>query len=438
MTKTFICVTTMVVAAFTVTTAAGVQAAGYQIGQDSVSGAGVAYAGGTAAAGDASTVFANPAGMTRLDGRQVVIGGHLLRPGAKFTNEGSIDSGAAAITGGDGGQGGVGAFIPNFYGVWSLPNDLKFGLGINAPYGLAVDWNEDWVGRYNELGAAIATVNVNPALAYRINDRISIGGGLNLMYGRARLTQAIDFGTIQGVAAQSRDGSSDFSGDDVAFGVNVGALFALNANTRIGVQFRSGMEFHFDGEVDFSVPAAARAALDGDGNPNAFTDGNMRGDLPIPETASISVFHDVPNSQWALMADLTWTRWEVFDRLVLTPEEPTSPTSVIDTLWDNKFRASAGATYEWSPDLQLRGGLAFDDSPIKTVFRGAGVPDSDRIIAAIGAGYALRDNLDIDFSYQHFFFKQGRIINRVATASRLIGTFDLNADWLALSVTWRF
>lgn len=438
MTNNFIRVTAIVVAVFTVTTAAGVHAAGYQIGQDSVSGAGVAHAGGAAAAGDASTVFSNPAGMTRLDGRQIVIGGHLLRPSAKFTNEGSIDGAGAAITGGNGGQGGVGAFIPNLYGVWSLPNDLKFGLGINAPYGLAVDWNEDWVGRYNELGASVATVNVNPALAYRVNDRISVGGGLNAMYGRARLTQAIDFGRALGGAAQSLDGSSAFSGDDWAFGINVGALFALNANTRIGVQYRSGMEFHYDGEVDFSVPAAARTGLNNAAQPNAFTDGNMRADLPIPDTASISVYHDVPNSKWAMMADLTWTRWEVFDRLVLTPEEPTTSTSVIDTLWDNKFRASAGATYEWSPDLQLRGGLAFDDSPIKTVFRGAGVPDSDRIVAAVGAGYALRDNLDIDFSYQHYFFKEGRIINRVATASRLIGTFDLSADWLALSVTLRF
>jgi long-chain fatty acid transport protein len=116
-----------------------VQAAGYQIGQDSVSGAGVAHAGGAAAATDASTVFANPAGMTQLDGRQVVVGGHLLRPSAKFTNDGSIDANGAAITGGDGGQGGVGAFIPNLYGVWTLPNDLKFGVGVNAPYGLAVD-----------------------------------------------------------------------------------------------------------------------------------------------------------------------------------------------------------------------------------------------------------------------------------------------------------
>ncbi len=82
--------------------------------------------------------------------------------------------------------------------------------------------------------------------------------------------------------------------------------------------------------------------------------------------------------------------------------------------------------------------MAFDDSPIKTVFRGAGVPDSDRIIVAIGGGYALRENLDIDFSYQHFFFKEGRVINRVATASRLIGAFDVSADWFALGVTLRF
>jgi long-chain fatty acid transport protein len=164
----------------------------------------------------------------------------------------------------------------------------------------------------------------------------------------------------------------------------------------------------------------------------------MKADLPIPDTASISVFHDVPNSKWAVMADLSWTRWEVFDRLVLTPEEPTTSTGVINTFWDNKFRVSTGATYDWSSDLQLRGGVAFDDSPIKTVFRGAGVPDSDRIIVAIGGGYALRENLDIDFSYQHFFFKEGRVINRVATASRLIGAFDVSADWFALGVTLRF
>lgn len=284
----------------------------------------------------------------------------------------------------------------------------------------------------------MATVNVNPALAYRVNDRLSVGGGLNAMYSRARLTQAIDFGRALGGTPQSLDGSSDFSGTDWAFGFNFGALVALTGNTRIGLQYRSGMEFHYDGEVDFSVPTAARTGLNNNGQPNAFTDGNMSADLPIPDTASVSVFHDVPNSKWAVMADLTWTRWEVFDRLVLTPEEPTTSTGVIVANWDNKFRAAVGATHQWSPNLQLRGGVAFDDSPIKTIFRGAGVPDSDRIIVAIGGGYALRDNVDIDFSYQHFFFKEGRIINRVATASRLIGTFDLDADWFALSVTVRF
>jgi long-chain fatty acid transport protein len=321
-------------------------AAGYKIGQESVSGAGVAHAGGAASAGDASTVYANPAGMTQLDGRQLVVGGHLLRPDAKFANQGSIDATGAAITGGEGGQGGIGAFVPNLYGVWSLPNDLKFGLGINAPYGLAVDYDDDWVGRYNELGASLTMVNVNPALAYRVNDKVSVGGGLNAMYSRARLTQAIDFGRALGGNAQSLDGSSDFSGTDWAFGFNVGALFTVSPNTRFGVQYRSGMEFHYDGEVDFSVPAAARTGLNNNGQPNAFTDGNMKADLPIPDTASISVFHDVPNSKWAVMADLSWTRWEVFDRLVLTPEEPTTSTGVINTFWDNKFRVSTGATYD--------------------------------------------------------------------------------------------
>jgi len=429
--------------AFSLASSGVVLAAGYQVGQESISGAGVAHAGGAAAAGDASTIYANPAGMVLIDGRQLVGGGHLLPPSlfgdsVDFTNNGSVTGAGAAVTGGDGGEGAVGALAPNLYTVWTLKSGVKAGIGINAPYGLATDYEEGWVGRYNELGAAVTTVNVNPALAYRVNDRWSIGGGLNAMYSRARLTQAVDFGAALGGASQSNDGSSDFAADDYAFGFNVGVLYELNANTRIGVQYRSGMNFHYDGKVDFSLSAAARAGLDGNGQPNAFTDGGMKTDFPIPDTASISVYHNVAGTKWALMGDLTWTRWEVFDRLVFIADEPTTTTNIIVTAWDNKFRLSGGATYDWSPKLQLRAGLAFDDSPIKTQARGAGVPDSDRTVVALGGGYKMRDNITIDFAYQHYFFKDGNIANRVATGSRLIGKFENQADWLSLGVTWNF
>jgi long-chain fatty acid transport protein len=419
------------------------QGAGYQVGQESISGAGVAHAGGAAAAADASTVYANPAGMILIEERQFVGGGHLLPPALfgdsiHFINQGSVTSAGAAVTGGDGGDGGVGAFIPNLYAVWPLQNGMRLGVGLNAPYGLATDWEEGWVGRYNELGASVATVNLNPSAAYRVNKHWSVGAGVNVMYSRARLTQAVDFGSALGGTSQSNDGSSAFSGSATAFGFNLGFLYELNANTRFGGQYRSGMNFNYYGDADFSVSATARAGLNGAGQPRAFTDGKMRADLPIPDTASISVYHDVPDSKWAFMADLTWTRWEVFDRLVFIADEPTTTTNVVLTFWDNKFRVSGGATYDYTPKLQLRGGLAFDDSPIKTLYRGAGVPDSDRIIVAAGAGYALRDNLTIDFAYQHYFFKDGTIINRVSTGTRLIGEFETQGDWLSLGVTWKF
>ncbi len=423
--------------------AGSVFAAGYQVGQDSISGAGVAQAGGAAAATDASTIYTNPAGMIRLTERQFVGGGHALPPSLfgdsiDFTNGGTITNTGAAVTGGDGGEGAVGTVIPNLYAMWPVRDDLRVGIGINAPYGLAVDYEEDWVGRYNELGAAVLTVNVNPSVAYRVNERWSVGGGVSVMYSRARLTQVIDFGRALGGVSGTQDGSSAFSADDLGVGFNLGVLYELNANTRIGAQYRSGFDFHYKGDVDFTVPANARAGLDGNGQTRAFTDGGMRADFPIPETASVSIYHDVPNSKWAFMGDITWTRWEVFDHLVFVADEPQTSTNIIATFWDNTYRVSAGATFEWSPKLQLRGGLAFDDSPIKTLYRGSGVPDSDRVVTAVGGGYALRDNVTIDFAYQHIFFKTGRVINRVGTGSRHIGTFDNQADFLSLGVTWKF
>ncbi len=425
-------------------------AAGYAVGHESVSGAGTAYAGGAAAAGDASTIQSNPAGLTRLDGNQMIFGVQGIIPVIDFDNSGAVLSDGTPTTGGDGGDGGKEAVVPNLYFLWDLESGVKLGLGINAPYGLITKYDPDWVGRYSEITTSLKTININPSAAVRVTDRLSVGAGLNLQYVRAKLLQAIDFGTICvsqvgaatcagtfGLAPQANDGTGFVSGEDFGYGFNLGLLYEPTAATRVGVHYRSRIEYTIDLNADFNVPAAARTFFVAGGAPTAFTDGDAETKLTIPETASASVYHTI-NPRWAAMADVTWTRWRQFDELRINFDDPATPANVLPTNWNDVFRVSAGATYEWSDSVTLRGGLAFDESPIDDAFRGPGIPDSDRYVIALGLGYRLSDSLSVDFAYQHLFFKDGLTRRLSATNSVLNGEFDVDVDMVSVGMNWKF
>jgi long-chain fatty acid transport protein len=160
------------------------QGAGFALIEQNASGLGNAYAGQAAVAEDASTIFFNPAGLTYVEGRQVVAAGHLIMPSAEFS-----DAGSTLAIRGDGGDAGVTAFVPNFYYAMDVTPDLKFGLGVNAPFGLTTEYDDTWAGQVQAIKSDLKTVNVNPALGWRVNDRLSLGFGLNWQYIEAELTQ---------------------------------------------------------------------------------------------------------------------------------------------------------------------------------------------------------------------------------------------------------
>lgn len=425
-------------------------AAGYAVDFQSVSGAGTAYAGGAAAVSDASTIHYNPAGLTLLDGNQMIVGVHAIGPSIDFDNGGAILASGAPLSGGEGSDGGKDAAIPNLYFVWGNDSGITFGLGINAPYGLVTQYDAGWVGRYNELTTSLKTVNVNPSAAYRLTDKLSVGVGLDLQYVRAKLSQAIDFGTVcaaaLGTAActadfniepQKDDGTALVSGWDVAYGFNAGLLYEPTPSTRIGVHYRSRINYTIDLDADFDVPTNVRTFLAAAGTPNAFTNGGAETKITIPETASLSVYHRI-NPVWAVMADVTWTRWRQFDEVRIIFDEVTTPVNLLETSWSDVYRISAGVTYEWNDALTLRGGLAIDESPISSRFRGPGIPDSDRYILAMGLGYRLSDSLTADIAYQHLFLKNGATRRLSATGSILNGDFDIDIDVVSAGLTWNF
>lgn len=400
-------------------------AAGFALIEQSGSGTGNAFAGGAASAEDASTIFFNPAGLTRLPGRQVVLGIHAIKPSAEFSNQGS----AAPLLkplGTDGGDAGQWGVVPNLYLSWAANDRLSLGLGVNAPFGLKTAYDSNWIGRYQALDSEVRTVNINPAIAYKINDVVSVGAGLNYQTIDATLTRAVNFGPFG-------EGTAKVSGDASAWGWNLGALFNLGTDMRVGVAYRSQLKYHIEGDVAFNRPAGVP-------NAGAAADGGIFTDITVPESASVSVFQKF-NEQWDFMGDITWTRWSRLENLniyrtgggtlQLTPEN-----------WDDTWRFSLGVSYHVNEQWKLRGGVAFDQTPVPDQFRTARIPDQDRTWLSIGVQWKPTMALAIDVGYAHLFVKDATINDNQGTGvlnnGLLQGTYSNSVDIFSLQMAYSF
>lgn len=414
------------------------------------SGLGNAFAGGAAAAEDATTVFTNPAGMSRLSGKQVSAAGNFIQPSAKFSN--TTSTGAAFQTpGGNGGDAGSLSFLPNVYMVMEIDPALRFGLGINSPFGLKTDYDPTWIGRFQAITSKIETVNLNPSLSYKANEKVSLGVGLNYQHIKGDLTSSTNYaaamftalGGIAGapgsitaanglVAAGQGEGLTSISGSDSAWGYNFGALFDVTPDARIGVAYRSKITYTLNGTITFNNLPAAFATSP------TFANGNVTLPISMPDTFSISGFEKL-NDKWDLMADVTRTGWSTLQQLVVTR---TSGTVVQTTQenWKNTWRFSLGGTYHYNEQWLSRVGVAYDQSPVPDAYRTARIPDNNRTWLAFGGQYKVSAASKLDFGYAHLFVKDTSIANnQTATgAGNLVGTYSNSVDILSVQYAYAF
>ena len=368
-------------------------AGGFAIGTQSGSGTGNAFAGGAAAADDASVVWSNPAAMTLIPGKQIAGALHIVSPSFKFSNNGSTGAFAAPGTG-DGGDGGDLTYIPNAFFTWAFSPTLSFGLALNVPFGLATDYDNGWRGQLQTLKSEIKTANINPSVAFKVNNTVSIGGGVSFQKIDAELTQATPSAAL---------GNTKLEADDTGFGYNLGILVQASPATRFGAHYRSKIKYELEGKQTFDGPAAALA--------NA----SVKADLEVPATLSLSIFHAM-GQQWELMADATWTGWDKLKQLtaIRTTAAPAlggvgSTAAQLAFNWDNTWRFGAGANYKLSPQTKLRFGVAFDETPTNDTDRTARLPDEDRKWLAFGVQWKPSKTGILDVGYAHEFIKDASI-----------------------------
>jgi len=430
-----------------------VNGAGFALMEQSVKGLGNAFAGGAAAAEDATVVNYNPAGMIMLEGQQISTGVHVIKTSFEFSNDGSTHAlqGPPAntgegLTGANGGNGGTWNFVPNFYYVNRLNEDWAVGLGINVPFGLTTDWDEGWVGRYYALKSSIMTLNFNPSVAYKVNEHLSIGAGVSAMYMKGEFSQAVDFGTIfnlLGGDPQRNDGKVTLKADDWGFGYNLGLLYRFNDQTRIGLSYRSKVDQDLTGDADFDYGTKVSSMIAASPVPTWFQDGGSGASVTLPDSASLSVYHQATD-KLALMADVSWTGWSSLPELRITFDSGQAD-SVTTLNWDDAWRFGIGASYKYDDKLTLRCGTMYDQTPIPSAeYRTPRLPDQDRLWTNVGASYAMSERMSFDFGYSHLFMIGDGDINQDgtteenATRGGLKGKFDNTGNILSaqLNYSW--
>ena len=406
------------------------QAAGFALIEQNASGLGNAYAGQAAVAQDASTVFFNPAGMSRLDGRQLVAAAHAILPSAEFADTGSTLSLNQATLGGNGGDAGTLALAPNLFYVMPLGERMRFGLGISAPFGLVTEYDPNWAGRFHAVKSDLQTINVNPSLAYKINDTWSAGLGINAQQAKAELSKMANYGAA-GAPFANLEGLATVKGDDWGWGYNLGILYEPSADLRIGFSYRSKIDYILEGTVTYGNRPIALAGVP------SLQDGPVTAKTAMPASASLSLYK-VLSPGWDLLADASWSQWNVFDRLTV---RRTSGLLVDDTIenWHNSWRFSLGANRHVSERMTWRFGLAFDESPVPDATRTPRIPDADRFWLALGLQYRMDKKRALDVGYTHIFVDNSRInISPTATVGALVGNYENKIDILSAQYTHSF
>ena len=419
-------------------------AASFQILEQSPAHLGKAFAGTASDISDASSVFFNPAGIGQLDSSMITVGGNAIFAKAKFNDTNSNTGGVEGETDEIG-------YIPNLYWVTPISEKLTFGLGLNAPYGLASKYDDEWVGRYLATHSELEIVNLNAVLAFDINDIFSIGVGVD--YQRAQVTLESQVDSTFGISpSASRDSSAKIQGDDDDISADVSIYFTPSEQTSVGLVWREGGEFDLEGDAKFSLNAfcSPGAGFPTGAPPRPTTGtlcaaglGALQGDaqasVQLPDTLTLSGTHKLGDN-WRFHGDIAWTQWSNIQTINVVNSDNNLTINQLALQYDDSMRYAVGFSYESESPWTWRFGVALDESPqTDPALLSPRIPDQDRTWFSGGFNYELSQSASIDFGYTHIRVDEARINNTEAqTGHHVEGSFDASVNIVAVQGNWRF
>ncbi|MCF7495537.1 outer membrane protein transport protein [Vibrio sp. L5-1] len=410
-------------------------AAGFQLAEYSATGLGRAYAGEAAMADGADAQWRNPAMLTYLEGTQVSVGGIYVDPNIDI--DGTSTSMMGKSTSSNSSDFAHSAVIPNFYVSHKYNEKFALGFAAGTNYGMETDLGKDFGGANHGNEASVTTMELNLNAAYQVLESVSVGGGVRYIMAEGSFGAASTANSL--VPLPTGTALKYMEGDDTAWGWQLGTAWQINENNRLGFTYKSEVDLTLEGHAKGVGFDAVAGAI---GTPvKSQYNGSMQ--LALPATAELASFHQL-TEKVAIHASVNWTNWSSFKELVADIPEfgPASSQDIKEENWEDNYRFAIGTTYQMTPKLALRSGIAYDTSAVSEEHRTATIPETDRTWLSIGAGYQWSEQLTLDAGFTYILAKDAKMLEDDAASAPFGGDFEgevTGSIWLVgIQANYRF
>lgn len=368
-----------------------VHAGGFAIPEQSAIGSGMAFAGeGTSSLG-LSAMFWNPAAITQTKGTQAEL--HITgifdrgilntlpatSPALLALGNNSIDIGRDALVG-------------SMYAGYQYNQSLYFGLAFTSPFGLRTVSTVAWPGQNLSLNASAKSFEGNPIVGYRINDSLSVGAGVRIMWAKAEFSRAL-------VPSAAAPNVASLEATDVGIGWNIGVTVKPWHGTELALGYRSQIKLTLDGDTVLPPVAPLAGAFD------------INGKVTLPDQIHFGVRQRVTDS-FTLLGTVDWQNWSVLQTLPFTFTSGPAVGATATTLQFNyrdSWYFAIGGEYQWSPQTILRAGIGFATSPITDAVRETSLPSNDGWRFSAGTSHKFTPAMTFDLAISYYKEKSAPI-----------------------------
>jgi long-chain fatty acid transport protein len=366
---------------------------------------GTAQAGQAAVARDASTAWLNPAGLTRLDETELLVGAQLLNLTLEFDPDP-----LTTTSGSDGGDAGGTFPAGSVYLAVPVSDRVTLGASVTAPFGLPLDYQEDWVGRSFATELELVTINIQPSLGFKVNDWLSVGIGLDVQYAELDQDLIVPVGPLEPKAS--------IDGDSWEIGASAGLLIEASESTRFGLRYRSELDHDLEGDLQ--------------------TIGTLRttASLTLPQSLTASAYHEL-GERWALMADLGWSDWSTFDRTIININGAIGVEVDIPRNWKDTWNVGLGAHYRMRENWLLMTGASYVSSAVDDDDRTPDIPVDEQWRLSLGVENEVSGRFRWGAVYTYAYLGDNEI-DATNFAGRVVGDYDSPFHVIGAYGTWAF
>ncbi|MEP5763345.1 MAG: outer membrane protein transport protein [Halieaceae bacterium] len=393
--------------------AASVQAGGLWITEFGQPTQGRAGAGEQAGNGDATDAFFNPAAMSRLEKSELMLSAGVIAPNVEFDLDNS------GIANGDGDGGNATDPTPGGSFFYAHPLNEKWSLGVSgvALTGSVLDYDDDWVGRYQVQDVSILVIGLVPSVAYQVNDKLSLGLSVPVMYSELDMDVAVP---NPGAPGLGPDGKINLDGNDTQVAGTLALHYEFSDRTRFGVRGTSKFDFEYDGNVSADLLGQVGVTTK----------------LTMAAVVRASLSHDI-NQQWTAHATWGWDNWSEMEDIFISTN---TGGATLARDWDDTYHYAVGADYRMNSRWTLRAGIGYDTDPTRAKDRTADMPIDRQIRYAIGADYFRDSGMKVSGSLVYADYGDAAINSQKAPPLfGFEGEYGSNEIWFAsLSFDWPF